>query len=108
MLESVMGADCCILAAEPTAFGFHNFQMVHRLAALLHKPCGVVVNKADGAYAPLEEYCAAHGTPILLRIPYSAKLAELGAAGKTAAEHDEETAKAFRELLAAIQKGAAK
>lgn len=107
VMESVMSADYCILVVEPTAFGFHNFRMVHRLATLLHKPCGVVVNKADEAYAPLEEYCAVNETPILLRIPYSTKLAELGAEGKIAVEHDAEITKVFRKLLAAIPKGAA-
>ncbi|MGE4276274.1 MAG: 4Fe-4S binding protein [Lawsonibacter sp.] len=103
VMESVIRADYCILVAEPTAFGFHNFKMVHKLVTLLHKPCGVVMNKEDGAYAPLEEFCTAHQTPILLHIPYSRKLAELSAAGEIAVEQDAETAKTFRDLLAAVR-----
>lgn len=76
-------ADLLSLVAEPTAFGLHNFKMIHRLAALLKKPRGVVINKADAPYAPLEEYQAAH-PPILLHIPYTEQLAALGAAGKIA------------------------
>ena len=53
VMESIMDADYCLLVAEPTAFGFHNFQMVHELAALLGKPYGVVVNKRAGEYAPI-------------------------------------------------------
>ena len=42
VMESVMDADFCILVAEPTAFGFHNFQMVCQLVSLLGKKmrCG--------------------------------------------------------------------
>lgn len=108
VMESVMDADYCILVTEPTAFGFHNLQMVHKLVTLLKKPCGVVVNKAEEAYAPLEEFCAAHGTPVLLRIPYRAELARLGATGQIAAGQDEETASLFRELLTAVQREAAR
>lgn len=106
VMESVIGADCCLLVAEPTAFGFHNFKMVHRLALLLGKPCGVVINKADAPYAPLEEYCEKQGLPILLRIPYSERLAALGAAGEIALEQDPDLAESFRGLLAAVRKGA--
>jgi MinD superfamily P-loop ATPase len=106
VMESVKDADCCLLVAEPTAFGFHNFKMVHRLSVLLKKPCGVVINKADALYKPLEDYCAAQGLPVLLRVPYSERLAELGAAGEIAVEHDSEIAKAFGGLLSAIREGA--
>lgn len=37
VMESVMDADYCLLVAEPTAFGFHNFRMVHELVTLLEK-----------------------------------------------------------------------
>ncbi|MPM29858.1 Electron transport complex subunit RsxB [bioreactor metagenome] len=104
VMESVMDANYCILVTEPTTFGFHNFQMVHKLVTLLGKPCGVVVNKADEVYAPLEEFCTANRTPVLLRIPYRAELARLGAVGQIAAEQDEEIASLFRELLTAVQK----
>lgn len=107
VMESVMDADYCILVTEPTAFGFHNLEMVHKLVTLLKKPCGVVVNKAEEAYAPLEEFCAAHRTPVLLRIPYCEKLARLGAAGQIAAGQDEKTASLFQKLLTAVQGEAA-
>lgn len=106
VMESVKDADCCLLVTEPTAFGFHNFKMVHRLAALLQKPCGVIINKADTLYAPLEEYCTQQGLPVLLRVPYSWQLAALGAGGEIAIQHDAALAKAFRGLLDAIRRGA--
>ena len=35
--ESIGDADYCILVAEPTSFGFHNFKMVYELVNLLGK-----------------------------------------------------------------------
>lgn len=106
VMESVQCADFCLLVAEPTAFGLHNFKMVYELVTLLQKPCGVVINKADASYTALDDFCKKQGIPVLRRIPYSEKLAELGARGDVAAEIDEETADLFRSLLSDIQKEA--
>lgn len=99
VMESVMDADLCLLVAEPTAFGFHNFQMVFRLAKLLGKPCGVVINKEETPYEPLETFCREEGLPILLRIPYRADFAALGAAGKILVEESEDARELFAGLL---------
>jgi MinD superfamily P-loop ATPase len=107
VMEAVTGADYCLLVAEPTAFGFHNFRMVHRLVTLLRKPFGVIVNKADGAYPPLEAYCERHRAPVLARILYSAKLAEVGAKGDIAARQSAEFAQIFRGLWHTIRSEAA-
>lgn len=108
VMESVSRADYCLLVAEPTAFGFHNFKMVHKLVRLLHKSCGVVINKASGEYLPLEQFCAETDTPILLRIPYSAELAAHTAAGEIAVWQDTSAAVTFRELLTGLEKEAAR
>ncbi|MDO4573546.1 MAG: 4Fe-4S binding protein, partial [Clostridia bacterium] len=106
VMESVQRADYCVLVAEPTAFGLHNFEMVYELVTLLHKPCGVVVNKADGGCAALDDFCKQQSVTVLRRIPYSEKLAELGAKGIVAAEADKEAAELFGGLLADIRKEA--
>ena len=99
VMESMAQADYCLLVVEPTAFGLHNFQMVHQLAQLLHKSCGVVLNKIDQPYAPLEEYCHSKGLPILARLPYDQQLAEALAAGKLAHEQGGSWRKLFSQLL---------
>lgn len=99
VVESISDADFCILVAEPTAFGFHNFCMVHELAALLGKSCGVVINKWEGLYEPLEEYCKEKKLPILLRIPYEERIAEIVSSGKILVEEVPEYRKIFQELL---------
>lgn len=86
VMESIMDADYCVLVAEPTAFGFHNFQMVHELAALLKKPCGVIINKQAERYMPLEDYCHEKALPVLDRIDYDTELGKLLANNEIAAE----------------------
>jgi len=105
VVESISNVDYCLLAAEPTAFGMHNFQMVYELAVLLGKPCGVVINKMDGPYPPLEDFCRENGLPILLRIPYRRRLAQMAAEGEIAVERDRAAAVVFRRLLERIGGG---
>lgn len=86
VMESASAADYCLLVAEPTAFGLHNFKMVHELVHLLGKPCGVLINKQDAPYEPLERFCEEQGIPVLARIPFDPEAAECIAAGEIAAE----------------------
>ena len=102
VMESVTDADYCILVAEPTAFGFHNFQMVYELVTLLKKPCGVIINKMDTQYKPLEDFCKQQGIDILLRIPYSKKLADITSNGRIAVNEDAEIKAQFKEVLEKI------
>ncbi len=102
VMESIMDADICILVVEPTAFGFHNFQMVYELARLLKKTCGVVINKEMETYEPLETFCIENRLPVLARIPYDPNLAEQIAADQIAVEYFPEEAVQFKELLERI------
>ncbi|MDD3393107.1 MAG: 4Fe-4S dicluster domain-containing protein [Clostridia bacterium] len=103
VMESVQSADFCILVVEATAFGFHNFKMVYELVSLLEKPCGVVINKADQAYAKLESFCQEKNISVLCRIPYREKLAQIGAKAGIACQEDEETKEQFSLLLKTIK-----
>lgn len=99
VMESVADAGYCLLVAEPTAFGFHNFQMVYELSTLLGKPCGVVINKQEEPYAPLERFCKENNLPVLARIPYDPKIAALSAEGQILSEKDAAFRRVFQELL---------
>ncbi|HOP11144.1 MAG TPA: ATP-binding protein [Oscillospiraceae bacterium] len=103
VMESVADADFCILVAEPTSFGLHNLEMVYELVRLFQKPLGIVINKTDGDYAPLDLFCTQNQIPILCRIPYSEKLAALCAAAQVASLQDIETNKLFTRLLKQVQ-----
>lgn len=104
VMESIDDADYCVLVAEPTAFGLHNFKMVHELVRLMGKKCGVVINKSDMIYQPLIDFCRENNTEILLDIPYDAKLAANNANGNIASETSEIMKDKFTELLSNIRK----
>lgn len=103
VMESVQTADYCVLVVEATAFGLHNFKMVYELVTLLKKPCGIVINKGDHAYAQLESFCKENNIPVLCRIPYKEKLAQIGARAGIACDEDEETREQFLALLEKIK-----
>lgn len=105
VMESAMDADYCLLVAEPTAFGLHNFKMVHELCRLLGKNCGVLINKQDAPYEPLESYCREAGLPVLERIPFDPRAAGCIASGEIAAEKLPEYRELFARLLEKIGGG---
>lgn len=102
VMESASAADYCLLVAEPTAFGLHNFKMVHELVHLLGKPCGVLINKQDAPYEPLERSCEEQGIPVLARIPFDPEVAECIASGEIAAEKLPRYRELFQGLLEKI------
>ena len=102
VMESVMDADFCILVAEPTAFGFHNFQMVFQLVSLLGKKCGVVINKQEAPWEPLERFCRDQGLPILARIPYDPQIAAMASDGRIVSREDPRLREMFSHILHTI------
>jgi len=106
VMESVMDSDYCVIVAEPTAFGLHNFKMVYELVTLLGKRCGVVINKETSAYAPLEQFCKDNNINILMRIPFSEQTASLCSAGKVAVREDNGVFSMFTDLLKRIEEEA--
>lgn len=99
VMESVMDADYCVLVAEATAFGFHNFKMVYELVSLLGKKCGVVINKQEIPFEPLETFCKEQHLDVIARIPYDPEIAALAADGQIVSEKNEQAHKIFAELF---------
>lgn len=90
VMESIMNADYCVLVVEPTAFGFHNFRMVHELVTLLGKKCGILINKESVPYPPLDAYCTENNLTVLGRIPYDPVVASMTANGELTAESEDD------------------
>lgn len=76
VVESVKGADFCLLVTEPTPFGLHDLKLAVEMVKTLGVPSGVVVNCADIGNRHVWEYCASEEIPILLEVPYHRKIAE--------------------------------
>ncbi len=106
VMETVTGADFCLLVAEPTLFGAHNLEMIHGLVKLMGKPFGVLLNKCLEGDNPSEEYCLTRGIPILGRIPFDRDLGRLNSEGEIAVRADERYRELFSDLLLAIEKEA--
>ncbi|WP_228725219.1 nucleotide-binding protein [Caproicibacter fermentans] len=85
VMESIKGADFCLLVTEPTLFGLENLKLVLQLAQTFHKPCAIVVNKATDSTKMMEAAAREFQIPIFARIPYDAELARASAQGNLAA-----------------------
>lgn len=105
VMESIMDADYCVLVVEPTAFGFHNFQMVYELVEVLGRTCGVIINKETEKYLPLEVFCQEHHIPILDRIAYQPYLAQRIASGEVISQTIEAERIRFQSILQKIEGG---
>lgn len=102
VMESIKDADYCVIVAEPSVFGVHNFQMVYELVKILKKPFGVVINKADGQENPMQELCEKLKLPVLEQIPFDREIAAQNAAGNIAYETNERAKEIFDRLYAKI------
>jgi len=86
MQETVEGSDYCILVTEPTPFGLSNLQDAVDTCRRIGVPCGVVINRDGVGNRGVDDYCAAEGIEVLLRIPQQREIAEAYSRGETLAE----------------------
>ncbi len=102
VMESIKDADYCILVAEPTLFGVHNFNMVYNLVKIFNKPFGAVINKCLEAENPAEEYCKDNNIKVLCKIPFENELGKINSNAEIAAEKNEKYYGLFSSLLKTI------
>ena len=81
VVETVKGADFCVLVTEPTPFGLHDLKITVQVLRNIKIPFGVVVNRAGIGDEKVYQYCQEENIPILLEIPYQRKIAELYSKG---------------------------
>lgn len=103
VMESIVDADFCLLAAEPTVFGAHNLSMAHELVKVFGKPCAVVLNKTTGEYNPSEDFCVKYGIEIFAKIPFDNELGEINSNGKIAVREYYSNKNLFYDLLTKIK-----
>jgi len=104
VVETMRGADYVLLVTEPTPFGLHDLRLAVQVARdELGLPVGVVVNRDGVGNAGVDEYCAAEGIPILMRIPLDRRIAVAISDGTTLVEAFPEYEARFRELYRRIK-----
>lgn len=87
MIESIKGADYCLLVTEPTPFGAHDLNLSIAAAQMLDMPVGIVINRWRGDDSPIDEIAGQNEVPILARIEFSAKLAAVYSQGENPLQH---------------------
>ncbi len=91
------------MVTEPTPFGLHDLRLAVQVARdELGLPVGVVINRDGIGDAGVDEYCAAEGIPILMRIPLDRRIAEAVSNGRVLVDALPEYQGAFQDLYAQI------
>jgi len=99
VVETMRGADFVLMVTEPTPFGLHDLRLAVQVARdELGLPVGVVVNRDGIGDAGVDEYCAAEGIPILMRIPLDRRIAVAISEGSVLVDALPEYRKAFQTL----------
>lgn len=102
VMESIKDVDYCILVAEPTLFGVHNFNMVYNLVKLFNKPFGAVLNKCLDGENPAEKYCLDKNIKILGRIPFDNELGTINSNALISVRLKDKYRDLFTSLLNAV------
>lgn len=109
VVEGMRGADLVLLVTEPTPFGLHDLRLAVEVArGEMGLPVGVVINRNGVGDRGVDEYCAAEGIPILMRIPLERRIAAAYSEGVPLVEALPEYRQRFLELYAAIEQLTAK
>jgi MinD superfamily P-loop ATPase len=96
-------ADFVLMVTEPTPFGLHDLRLAVEVARdELGLPVGVVVNRDGIGDAGVDEYCAAEGIPILMRIPLDRRIGEAISEGRVLVEAMPEYRGPFQDLYGRI------
>ena len=104
VVESVYGSDFALLVTEPTPFGLHDLKIAVEVLKMLKTPIGVVVNRAGIGDRKVYEYCKKEGIPIMLKIPFSKRIAELYSRGISFVAEMEGWKEKFSRLLEEIHR----
>jgi MinD superfamily P-loop ATPase len=102
VVETVRGSDYLLLVTEPTPFGLHDLRLAAQVADELGIPAGVIINRENGPYPVLDEFCAEQRLPVLLRIPFERAIAEGIARGQTLVDIHPEYANRFHQMFTQI------
>lgn len=102
VVESLEGVDFCLLVTEPTPLGLHDLEVTVNLLDYLGVPCGVVINKCDLGSAPVEQFCAERGVPVLARIPFDPTVSSHYSRGELIVGRSEAYQRIFEDLAQAV------
>lgn len=102
VVETVHGADFCLLVTEPTPFGLHDLQITVEVVRELGVSMGVVVNFAGIGDRGVYDFCEKRDIPIMMEIPFDRRIAELYSRGTPFVAAMPEWKKRFMDLAEGI------
>lgn len=105
VVETIHGADYVLLVTEPTPFGLHDLKLAYELTRELGLPAGVIINRDGIGNRQVEDFCAATGIPVLLRIPMDREVAAGIAQGIPLVTLKPEYRQLFRQLFSTVEAG---
>jgi len=105
VITAVKGSDFCILVTEPTPFGLNDLILAVEVLRKIQIPFGVIINRADIGDQKVELYCKENNIPILMRIPFDKKIAQLYSNGIPLVEQKPEYIEQFKDMFHLIKKG---
>jgi len=69
------------MVTEPTPFGLHDLKIAVSVAKNLGRPIGIVINRQNGEFSPLEEYLSENDLPVIMALPEDREIARHYSAG---------------------------
>lgn len=104
VIQTINGADFCLLVTEPTPFGLNDLELAVGVVRQMKIPFGVIINRSDSGDQSVVDYCQRENIPLLMEIPYSRDLAFAYSKGIPYVIENLEAKAQFRQLLVAIHK----
>jgi MinD superfamily P-loop ATPase len=81
VVETVCDADYVILVSEPTPFGLHDLKIMTELLKEMHKPFGLIINKAGLGNEEIYRFIELENIELLGEIPFKRDYAACYARG---------------------------
>jgi len=103
VITAIKDTDFVILVTEPTPFGLNDLSLAVEVVRKLGISFGVIINRSDLGNKKTDEYCAAENIPVLMRIPFSKKIAEIYSRGDSIVKVLPEYREKFQELYKKIE-----
>lgn len=104
VITAIKDTDFVILVTEPTPFGLNDLSLAVEVVRKLKIPFGVIINRSDLGNKKTDEYCTSEHIPILMRIPFSKKIAGIYSRGNSIVEVLPEYREKFQRLFKRIRK----
>jgi MinD superfamily P-loop ATPase len=103
-IAALEAADVALLVTEPTPFGLHDLRAAVRVARVLERPMGVIINRDGIGNENVRRFCEDEGIPILMSIAFQREIAAAYAVGTPLIEMDARWIDRFLALFADIER----